>query len=111
MSKLRALSALPDNWDGPGSRAIEAASIRAYQQLLGLLRGFELDLEPMATPEGGIRMEWDREPFSYVAELQGNGGMYLCVLGPSDEDDDDYEFADLDVSKVARFYQDGKIDV
>jgi hypothetical protein len=110
VAQLRSLRALPDGWDGPSSWAIRDAPVRSYVALIQKL-GQDLlqEAEPMATPDGGLRMEWERGPYSYVAELQGDGGMYLCVLGPTASEDHDAEFAAAEVSKLVRFFEDGTI--
>ncbi|MBF6515541.1 hypothetical protein IU421_14810 [Nocardia cyriacigeorgica] len=108
MAKLNYLMTLPAGWDGPGSQAVTDQAAHAFAQLLKVLpASLTADAEPMATPDGGLRMEWDRGMYSYVAELLGNGGMYLCALGP--DDDADLESDDANIATLLRFFEDGTI--
>jgi hypothetical protein len=110
VTRLRSLAELRDGWDGPNSRAPLEAPVCSYLELVESL-GLDVrsEIEPMASPDGGLRIEWDRGSCTYIAELQGDGRMYLCVLGDIDSDDHDATFASVDMPALVRFIQDGTI--
>lgn len=105
MAKLATIARLQDGWDGPGSSAVKRIAIEGYRELTGLFAQMPTELEPMPTPAGGLRMEWDRGESSYVAELEGDGGMYLCMIGPVESDDYELELDRFDAKKFLDFYQ------
>jgi len=110
MSRLDSLVALKDGWDGPNSVAVSNQAFMNYTRFLDLLGPrLRIDAEPMATPSGGIRMEWERGPYSYIAEIEGNGGMFLCRLGPTPDDDREIELPYVDLRALAQFFEVGPI--
>lgn len=110
MSRLDSLLALTDGWDGPGSISVSQQALINYTQFIELLGPrLRIEAEPMATPKGGIRMEWDRGENSYVAEIEGNGGMFLCKLGASPLDDSEIELPYTDFSLLVQFFEAGTI--
>jgi hypothetical protein len=66
------------------------------------------DAEPTLTDEGRIRMEWDREGYSYIAEI-GQSDLYLCALAPLPESDDDLELERYDGARLLAFFVDGQL--
>lgn len=68
--QLRELSMLTDDWDGEGSRAIEASSIRAS---LELLKALDNQLPPpsrvLPTQSRGVLIEWQMEGIYLEAEV------------------------------------------
>jgi len=110
MSRLETLMSLREGWDGPSSVAVTGLAHANYNEFIRAL-GIDIhpDVEPMATPSGGIRMEWERGDYTYIAEIQGDGGLYLCALGPTPTDDRDVELKTMDVRKLTRFFRDGTI--
>ncbi|MCV7385378.1 hypothetical protein [Mycolicibacter longobardus] len=110
MSRLDSLLSLTDGWDGPGSISVSKQALTNYTHFIDLLGPrVRLDAEPMATPNGGIRMEWDRGENSYVAEIEGNGGMFLCKLGSSPIDDREIELPYTDFDLLIQFFEVGTI--
>ncbi|WP_280509908.1 hypothetical protein [Nocardia farcinica] len=105
MAKLSDLRALPDGWMGPGSQAVTETAVENYLLFLAHLKAFDpAEVEPMASRDGGIRLEWDRGEHSHIAELQGDGGLYLCKIGPADAAID-WESDTFDLSMLTRFYE------
>lgn len=113
-SRLNSLAALGDGWHGPNSRAVTEAATRNFSSFVHLLGpDVRPDAEPIPTEDGGIRMEWDGPGSrSFIAELQGDGGLYLCVLGPTSSDDADVELAagDWTQDRLTHFFREGTID-
>lgn len=110
MSKLDSLVSLKDGWDGPSSVAVSKQALGAYGRFIQLLGPrLRMDAEPMATSNGGIRMEWERGVYSYVAEIEGNGGMFLCRLGPTPEDDREVELPYTDLGVLVQFFEAGTV--
>ncbi|MFA1703044.1 hypothetical protein ACDT10_08985 [Mycobacterium intracellulare] len=110
MSRLDSLVALKDGWDGPNSVAVSKQALLNYTRFIDLLGPrLRVDAEPMATAGGGIRMEWDRGAYSFIAEIEGNGGMFLCRLGPRPEDDREIELPYTDLGVLAQFFEAGPI--
>ncbi|WKN53748.1 hypothetical protein HJ581_0008050 [Rhodococcus opacus] len=109
MAKLVTLQRLEPGWDGPGSRGLLPEVESIYRKFVEMLPARLLaDAEPIATHDGGIRMEWDRDASSYVAELEASGGMYLCVLGGADEVRD-VELDHFDLETLVDFFEKGKV--
>ncbi len=109
LSKLDAISRLQDGWDGPGSSHVGPPILEAYRYLVSRLSAPSADLEPMPTPSGGIRMEWDRGDTNYVVELEPGGGMFLCSIGPTPDDDFEFEAERVDINTVIDFYVSGVV--
>lgn len=112
MNRMETLAALQDGWDGPRSVSPRAEALDNYRSLVNAV-GVRIgpEIAPMATADGGIRMEWERGETTYIAELQPDGGMYLCSLGADANDDWDREFAVANVRLLARFVEDGIVVV
>ena len=110
MSRLDSLLALRDGWDGPNSIGVSKQALMNYTRFIDLLGpGLRMNAEPMATPTGGIRMEWERGPYSCVAELEGNGGMFLCRLGTTPDDDREIELPHADLRLLVQFFEVGTV--
>ncbi|WP_395705254.1 hypothetical protein [Rhodococcus ruber] len=105
MAKLVTIERLRDGWDGPGSVAVKSVAVRGYREFIDRFPRVPADLEPMPTPTGGLRMEWDRGEYSYVAEIEGNGGMFLCMIGPTESDDFEVELDWVDTDRLVDFYR------
>ena len=112
--RLGSIAALGDGWNGPHSRAVTEVAKRNFGTFVRSI-GPDLrpDAEPLPTEDGGIRMEWDGPGSrSFIAELQGDGGLYLCVLGPTPSDDADIELAagSWTHDRLTEFFREGTID-
>lgn len=105
MSRLAAIERLQDGWDGPGSVAVGSVAFREYRAFVDRFPRTPADLEPMPTPTGGLRMEWDRGASSYIAEIERDGGMFLCFLGPDENDDFEVELNAADIDMLVNFYE------
>lgn len=105
MAKLVTIERLQDGWDGPGSLAVKPIAFQGYRDLVDRFLQVPVELEPMPTPRGGLRMEWDRGEYSYVAEIEGDGGMFLCAIGPTESDDYELELEKFDVQKLLDLYR------
>lgn len=109
LDRLKTLFGLRPGWAGPGSAALSPQAWVNYEHLLTSL-GHRVDTraEPIGTPGGGIRLEWERYGDQFIAEIEPEGGLYLCVLrkeGPrADAEAEVPEFAS---STLEAFIQDG----
>ena len=112
MSHLADLERLQDGWNGPGSKAIHPCAFANFATLVAV---FECripgDLEPMASFAGGLALEWDRGPESFFADLEPDGSLYLCHVGPKVSDDTDHTYPVFDAQLLKRFYETGRIEV
>ncbi len=110
MSRLDSLLSLRDGWDGPGSISVSKQAFLNYSRFIELLGPrLRMDAEPMATPSGGLRMEWERGRNSYVAEIEADGGMFLCRLGPTPDDDREIELPYADLDALVQFFEVGTV--
>jgi hypothetical protein len=112
-SRLASLSLLEAAWNGPSSKALTETAKQNYSEFLRLLGAdVRLDAEPVPTEDGGVRMEWDGSGRSYIAELQGDGALYLCVLGAAPQDDADTELRanEWTMDRLLAFFRDGTLD-
>ncbi len=112
MAKLADLERLQDGWDGPGSKAIPAAVIDAYVNLVEAFGSpVPADLEPSAGSDGSISLGWNwNEEFYFEAELTPDGGLYLCAFGAREADDEQRTYPVFDAAVLRRFYQTGRIE-
>ncbi|MET8648482.1 hypothetical protein [Nocardia aurea] len=111
MTALSALAELRDGWDGPGSKAIPTRMFASYASLAAEFGGrIPADLEPMAGHDGGIRLEWSRPPEHFSADIEPDGGLYLCRLAESDGDDEERQYPAFDRAVLRRFYETGRIE-
>lgn len=114
MSRLADLAELKDGWNGPHSKAIRPRAIAAYIALTAAFDGrVPRALEPMSWDNGGIKLEWDRGEWTYFADLEPDGGMCLCKIGPLGDDsgDEDRTYPIFDAAILKRFYETGRIEV
>jgi hypothetical protein len=110
VSQLDSLLSLKDGWDGPNSVAVTNEALGGYSRFILLLGSrLRVDAEPMATPNGGIRMEWERGGDSYIAEIEGNGGTFLCKLAATPDDDREVELPYTDLDALVQFFEDGTV--
>ncbi len=103
MTRLSELMELPNGWDGPGSRKIERAAYEGYLAFAQQFDNMPAELEPIPTTGGGLRLEWDRGDFGYVAEIDADG-LFMCVVGPDAADDYEQELSGVDTQALLRFY-------
>lgn len=114
MSRLEALADLKDGWNGPRSKAIHPRAFANYAALVAVFDDrIPRALEPMPWDDGGVNLEWDRGEWTYFADIQPGGGMYLCKVGPVDDDsqDEDHTYLEFDAAIVRKFYETGRIEV
>ncbi|WP_336793035.1 hypothetical protein [Gordonia malaquae] len=107
MAKLEQIAELPDGWNGPHSKAVGIPVQNQYVAFIARFDPVSLDFEPMPTPAGGIRMEWERTDFDCVAEFRPDGGIYLCALGESEDTDIEvYVPSSHGIDRLLEFYRD-----
>ncbi len=111
MAHLSDLERLRDGWDGPGSKAIPTQVFANYATLVAAFDSrIPSDLEPTARGNGAIVLEWERGRLSFTAELEPDGGMWLCRLNLRFvADDEDHQFSAFDAAVVKQFYDTGHI--
>lgn len=111
MTRLSELAELREGWDGPGSQPIHPRALAAYVALAAQFNGrLPAELEPMATFDGGLRLEWDRGEDSYATELDPDGGLYLCHVGADEAAGDHREYPRFDPALWRRFYDTGRFE-
>ncbi len=111
MSRATDLSQLEEGWDGVGSKPIHPRAIAAYVALSAEFDGrLPAELEPMANHNGGLRMEWDRGPISYVAELDPDGSLFVCSLAVDENADQERTYLIAEARTLKRFYDTGRIE-
>lgn len=107
MAKLLEIERLADGWAGPGSRAVIGSALNAYRGFIARLGSTPDEVEPFPTFVGGIRIEWDRDESSYIAEL-GPEGTFLCYLAEREEDDYEEQLDEIDIDRLVTFYRESK---
>lgn len=97
-AKISTLLRLDDGWNGPGSRR---PADRAFDTYLAFLSSLgtppTLDLEPVATSDGSVEVEWEHSNDQFTIEFQADGQIWLCA-----DDSDEYVSAPAD---AANFYR------
>lgn len=118
-AKLARLEALQDGWLGPGSVRPSRDAMRHYMEFLISLDAFiTLDAEAVATAEGAVRIEWDRDGAERVIEFNADGSAWLYdsegyddgpLLSASDGDDAGVDLLvdPFDIHQVTQFFVDG----
>lgn len=108
-AKLAVLEELPPGWDGPGSLPADAGAVRAFREFLSTFDHPPADLEPLLTPAGAIRMEWDRSDCSFTAEIDPEGSLFLCRLAVVESEDSSVVLDCFSADALANFYRSGDI--
>lgn len=106
-AKLRLLHSLRDGWDGEGSLAINKIAFENYDRFLEAVTDLDDRAEPIATTDGGIRMEWANLNGEYVAEISPAGGLYLLFV-PYSGLDREQEFKEFVADNLVEFYETGR---
>lgn len=105
--KIQRVRRLADGWHGTGSVAIDHVALLHYVDFLHLVEYERIaDAELAPTADGMVRMEWDRDGFSYVAEI-GADKLFLCSLAPDSVDTEAEVPFSMDV--LVKFFNDGTI--
>ncbi|MCP2048182.1 UNVERIFIED_ORG: hypothetical protein J3D58_002254 [Paenarthrobacter nicotinovorans] len=110
MERIDALDSLEDGWLGPRSVAVRP-SVKAYVN--DAVRRLQLIPNGIATaplPDGGVRFEWSRGPVEYIAEVEADGGLYLCILPEASHEDIDKQLEAFSLDSFLRFVEDGELD-
>jgi hypothetical protein len=86
MRKIVELAALPEDWDGYGSRPIQPAAIRVAAELLGMLSEFDLP-SPQIFPVsgGGIQLEWQNAKCELELEILPDGSLEFLIADQAGE--------------------------
>lgn len=110
MAKYATLARLEDGWDGPESLSPRPHVMSAYRQFMELVPPRLLpDAEPMAMADGGLQLEWDRGDWSYIAEIEPTGHLYVCALGPEEFQDEDRTIPGYDLDALLDFLVTGRL--
>lgn len=97
-AKISSLLSLEDGWNGPGSRRPAEAPFKAYLEFLSTLGALPtLDVEPVATSDGGLEVEWEVDDNEFTIEFQPDGQIWLCS-------DDSDQYVDAPAA-AADFYR------
>lgn len=110
IERIDVLTALEDGWMGPHSLAIRPAVKSSVEDAIRHLQLVPNGLATAPLPDGGVRFEWARGPVEYVAEVEADGGLYLCVLPEASDEDVDKQLNVFDKESFLRFVEDGELD-
>jgi hypothetical protein len=114
VSRLADIAQLREGWNGPASQPIHPRAIAAYVALSAAFDGrLPAALEPFPWVDGGLCLEWDRHGWTYFADLQPDGGMWLSRIqfGEDDSEDEEHTYPLFDAVVLKRFYDTGRIQV
>ncbi len=80
LSKMAELAALPENWDGYGSRRIQSAAQRRTEALIDRLSQTAVTA-PQIFPVsgGGIQLEWQTAQGAAELEILPDGSMHYLI--------------------------------
>lgn len=105
--RLHAIEGLTAGWLDSQSQAVSGTIMSRAWAMVGKLRSIPDNFTPAPLPDGGLRFEWSNGLVDFVAELEFDGGMYLCALDESSEDDIDFESPIMDEDMFLNFVQKG----
>lgn len=81
VQKIAELSALPENWDGYGSRSIQQTAVEQASSLLPGLASFNLPAPQIfPVPGGGIQLEFQQEARELEIEILPDGSMEYLTM-------------------------------
>lgn len=106
-TRLRDIAALSSGWLDPQSQPVSRTVMAQAWTLVERLNSLPEQFTPAPLPDGGLRFEWSVGLVDYIAELEADGGMYLCALDESSDDDIDFESPIIDEDKFLNFIQTG----
>lgn len=105
--RLRELSRLSDGWMGPDSVGPLLKVSETSHDLLFRLESVPENMAVAPIPDGGIRFEWRKDSIDFVAEVEADGGLYLCALPENSRDDWDIQYEKVNAEAFVSFVQDG----
>lgn len=110
MERLQDLLMLNDGWMGPDSLGPLLKVSETTGDLLSRLETIPENMAMAPLPDGGIRFEWRKDSADFVAEVEADGGLYLCILPENSRDDWDIQYEKVNAAAFISFVQDGELD-
>jgi len=110
LQKLDVISHLQDGWLDRTSHAVSDDVLRRARSALKDLDAVPEDFQPAPLPDGGLRFEWARGHVEYVLEFEADGGLYMCRLAESADQDEDRNLSAFESGAFRRFVTDGQLD-
>lgn len=107
-SKLAMLGKLRPGWNRADAEPLHPQAEANYAAWVATIPADRAsDAEPMLTDEGYIRLEWDSDGHSRIAEI-GPVYLYLVDLAPEAKDDASLDLP-FDEAALNRFFIDGRL--
>ncbi len=103
--RLEALKGLKPGWDGWRALPLSQTAIDNYLAFYeAVAEKPDPRLFPLATPHGGIRIEWECDGYDFIMDFEEDGRMWICAL--CDEDIEmDFERDELfDLDEALKFF-------
>jgi hypothetical protein len=101
-AKLNVLRRIQDGWLGPGSLAPTPQAFEHYWQFLVALGDtISLDAEAVASGEGTLQVEWERDGVTRLIEFTDRGAW---LLESNDEGDTEYRIEPFDAQPALIFF-------
>lgn len=101
---------LDDGWLGPDSLGPLQSVRESTIELLQQLQVVPANMAAAPLPDGGLRFEWSSGAVEYIAEVEADGGLYLCTLPEASSDDADKQYEKVNAEAFVRFVEDGELD-
>ena len=108
LSRLEQLRALDDGWMGAGSVKPKSHLMEQARRVLERLESVPEAFDPTPLPDGGLRFEWSRGAVNYVAEIESDGGFFMCVLAEDAVDDTESQLPEFDDEQFRTFIETGR---
>jgi hypothetical protein len=108
--RLSYIEGLDDGWLDADSKAVLPDVMASAKEALNKVKKLPDGFTPAPLPDGGLRFEWAQGSTEYVAEIESDGGLYLCLLPESSENDDEKQLDTFDLESFVNFVEDGELD-
>ena len=96
---------LTEGWSGYGDRPISQAARTFYEKVFEQIDDKYLsEIEPLAS-DGGVKLEWEAGEYAYSASIDHDGSLWLCMLAPKVEDDQDWTIPKPEPSDLISFIE------
>ncbi|NOT59402.1 MAG: hypothetical protein HOP19_04165 [Acidobacteria bacterium] len=105
LNKIVELAALPENWDGYGSRRIQSAAQHQTTNLIEKLSQTALPAPQIfPVPGGGLQLEWQTEQSGAELEILPDGSMQYLIEDASHEMREGTA-SELEVTRLVRWLE------
>jgi len=87
-AKVQELAAMPDGWDGHGSRRIQPTSSATMVRMLHAIATMDIPPPHISPPSGGaLQIEWSLKNRDLEIVTYSDGSIHYLQSGNDDEDD------------------------